>query len=198
MAWSPICAATEGFPFQNNFLLWLKYYKDYFRQESINLYPLGVQAVAIVANLVVAWHMDYSGKRVPMVGLVILLQVVVGSMLIVKSLSFVGTFFAFYLAGTAYAVNPLIFGWANIILQRTGDDAMRSITLYSMNIGSMVLWTGWGIVSPPFNSHLSFSLAPVPIIPGHEQTSSASIPSIQTRVYLSRLLTSSSTALLQR
>jgi ACS family pantothenate transporter-like MFS transporter len=43
-------------------------------------------------------------------------------------------------------VNPLIFGWANIILQRSGDDAVRSVTLYSMNIGSMVLWTFWGIL----------------------------------------------------
>lgn len=43
-------------------------------------------------------------------------------------------------------VNPLIFGWANIILQRSGDDAVRGVTLYSMNIGSMVLWTFWGII----------------------------------------------------
>ena len=43
-------------------------------------------------------------------------------------------------------VNPLIFGWANVILQRSGDDAVRSVTLYSMNIGSMVMYTFWGIV----------------------------------------------------
>lgn len=57
-----------------------------------------------------------------------------------------GTFFAFYLAGTSYIVNPLLFGWANIICQRGGDDALRSIILYSMNASSSILYTFWGIV----------------------------------------------------
>lgn len=131
---------------QNNFLLWLKYHKNRFTQTKINTYPLGVQAVGIVANMVAAWHMDVTGKRVPMAILACLLQIVVGSMLLVPSLSFTGTFFGFYLAGTAYMVNPLIFGWANVILQRSGDDAVRSVTLFAMNIGSMVLWTFWGIL----------------------------------------------------
>ncbi|KAL2069211.1 hypothetical protein VTL71DRAFT_15549 [Oculimacula yallundae] len=144
--WSPVCAAIEGFPFQNNFLLWLKYHKASFTQTQINTYPLGVQAVGIVANMLSAWHMDVTGQRVPMAILAALLQIVVGAMLIVPSLSFAGTFFAFYLSGAAYMVNPLIFGWANIILQRNGDDAVRSVTLYAMNIGSQVLWTFWGIL----------------------------------------------------
>ncbi|CZT03175.1 related to transmembrane transporter Liz1p [Rhynchosporium agropyri] len=144
--WSPVCAAIEGFPFQNNFLLWLKYHKKTFTQSQINTYPLGVQAVGIVANMLSAWHMDVTGQRVPMALLAAFLQIVVGSMLIVRSLSFAGTFFAFYLSGAAYMVNPLIFGWANIILQRNGDDAVRSVTLYAMNIGSQVLWTFWGIL----------------------------------------------------
>ncbi|KAM5349811.1 hypothetical protein ACJ41O_006316 [Fusarium nematophilum] len=144
--WSPVCASTEAFPLQNTFLLWLKYHNDYFAQTQINTYPLGVQAVGIVANMLAAWHMDATGQRVPMAILACLLQVVVGAMLLVRNLPFAGTFFAFYLAGTAYMVNPLIFGWANIILQRAGDDAARSVTLYSMNIGSMVLWTFWGII----------------------------------------------------
>lgn len=131
---------------QNTFLLWLKYNDKHFTQANINTYPLGVQAVGIVANMLAAWHMDATGQRVPMAILACLLQIVVGAMLLVRDLSFAGTFFAFYLAGSAYMVNPLIFGWANIILQRTGDDTIRSVTLYSMNIGSMVLWTFWGIV----------------------------------------------------
>lgn len=144
--WSPVCAAIEGFPIQNNFLLWLKYHKDHFAQSQINTYPLGIQAVGIAANLIAALHMDVTGQRVPMAVLAALLQIVVGSMLLVRSLSFAGTFFAFYLSGTAYMVNPLIFGWANIILQREGDDAVRGITLYCMNIGSLVLWTFWGLL----------------------------------------------------
>ena len=144
--WSPVCAAIEGFPFQNNFLIWLKYYSDHFSQSQINTYPLGVQAVGIAANMLAAWHMDVTGQRVPMAILAVLLQVIVGIMLLVPTLPFAGTFFAFYLSGTAYMVNPLIFGWANIILQRSGDDAVRGVTLYCMNIGSMVLWTFWGII----------------------------------------------------
>ncbi|RMJ12496.1 hypothetical protein BHE90_002222 [Fusarium euwallaceae] len=144
--WSPVCAAIEAFPFQNNFLLWLKYHSDHFTQTQINTYPLGVQAVGIVANMLAAWHMDATGKRIPAAIVAILFQVVVGSMLLVRDIPFAGTFFAFYLSGTAYAVNPLIFGWAGLILQRSGDDAVRSVTLYSMNIGSMVLWTFWGIL----------------------------------------------------
>jgi MFS transporter, ACS family, pantothenate transporter len=127
-------------------LIWLKYYSGNFNQSQINTYPLGVQAVGIAANMLAAWHMDYTGTRVPMAILAALLQIIVGIMLLVPSLPFAGTFFAFYLAGTAYMVNPLIFGWANIILQRTGDDAMRSVTVYCMNIGSMILYTFWGIV----------------------------------------------------
>ncbi|KAM0329542.1 hypothetical protein ACHAQA_004851 [Verticillium albo-atrum] len=144
--WSPVCASIEAFPLQNTFLLWLKYHDDSFAQTQINTYPLGVQAVGIVSNMLAAWHMDVTGQRIPMAIVACLLEVVVGAMLLVPTLPFAGTFFAFYLAGTAYMVNPLIFGWANIILQRSGDDAMRSVTLYSMNIGSMVLWTFWGII----------------------------------------------------
>lgn len=90
--------------------------------------------------------MDATGTRIPMAILACLLQLVSAVMLVIPTLPFSGTFFAFYLGGTAYMVNPLIFGWANIILQRTGDDALRSVALYCMNIGSMVLYTFWGIV----------------------------------------------------
>ncbi|KAF4984707.1 hypothetical protein FZEAL_148 [Fusarium zealandicum] len=144
--WSPVCATTEAFPIQNTFLLWLKHHSTSFTQTQINTYPLGVQAVGIVANMLAAWHMDATSQRVPMAIVACVLQAIVGAMLLVPSLPFAGTFFAFYLAGTAYMVNPLIFGWANVILQRTGDDAVRSVTLYSMNIGSMCLWTFWGIL----------------------------------------------------
>ncbi|GAB0146004.1 hypothetical protein EsHS_00006417 [Epichloe bromicola] len=144
--WSPVCATIEGFPFQNSFLLWLKYNSKTFTQTQINTYPLGVQAVGIVATILTACYMDVTGRRAPMAVLACSIQIVVGTILLVKDIPPGLTFFVFYLAGSAYMVQPLIFGWANIILQRSGDDAVRSVTLYSMNIGSMVLWTFWGIV----------------------------------------------------
>lgn len=144
--WSPVCATLEAFSVQNNFLIWLKYQSEHFSQSQINTYPLGVQAVGIASNMLAAWHMDVTGTRIPMAVLACMLQLVCAIMLLVPTLPFASTFFAFYLSGTAYMVNPLIFGWANIILQRSGDDAVRSVTLYSMNVGSMVMYTFWGIV----------------------------------------------------
>jgi ACS family pantothenate transporter-like MFS transporter len=96
--------------------------------------------------MLAAWHMDATGTRIPMAILAVVLQLTAAAMLVVPTLSFAGTFFAFYLSGTAYMVLPLIFGWANIILQRSGDDAVRSVTLFCMNVGSTVLYTFWGVV----------------------------------------------------
>lgn len=144
--WSPVCATLEAYSVQNNFLIWLKYQSSHFPQSQINTYPLGVQAVGIVSNMLAAWHMDATGTRVPMAVLAVLLQLICAIMLLVPALPFAGTFFAFYLSGTAYMVNPLIFGWASIILQRTGDDAVRSVTVYCMNVLSLTLYTFWGIV----------------------------------------------------
>ncbi|KAF4494908.1 transmembrane transporter Liz1p [Fusarium agapanthi] len=93
--WSPVCASVEGFPFQNTFLLWLKYYNDNFSQTQISTYPLGVQAVGIAANMLAAWHMDATGQRVSMAILAVLLQVLVGAMLLVRNLSDSGVMFAF-------------------------------------------------------------------------------------------------------
>ncbi|CAI0651416.1 unnamed protein product [Colletotrichum noveboracense] len=144
--WSPVCATLEAYAVQNNFLIWLKYQSSHFTQSQINTYPLGVQAVGIASNMLAAWHMDATGTRVPMAVLAIFLQLICAIMLLVPTLPFAGTFFAFYLSGTAYMVNPLIFGWASIILQRTGDDAVRSVTVYCMNVLSLTLYTFWGIV----------------------------------------------------
>ncbi|KAK1530001.1 major facilitator superfamily transporter [Colletotrichum paranaense] len=144
--WSPVCATLEAWAVQNNFLIWLKYQSSHFSQTQINTYPLGVQAVGIVSNMFAAWHMDVTGTRIPMATLAIVLQLVCAILLIIPNIPFAGTFFAFYLSGTAYMVNPLIFGWASIILQRSGDDAVRSVTVYCMNVGSLTLYTFWGIV----------------------------------------------------
>ncbi|WQF82357.1 Putative major facilitator superfamily, MFS transporter superfamily [Colletotrichum destructivum] len=144
--WSPLCATLEAWVVQGNFILWLKYHAEHFTQSQINTYPLGVQAVGIVTNILAAWHMDATGTRVPMVLLVCIIQIVCAAMLLVPTLPFAGTMFAFYLSGSSYMVNPLIFGWASIILQRSGDEAVRSVTVYAMNVGATTLYTFWGII----------------------------------------------------
>ncbi|KAK8068969.1 Pantothenate transporter liz1 [Apiospora phragmitis] len=144
-----ICGTLEAFVVQNLLLLWLKSYSNHFSQSQINTYPLGVQAVGIVSNFLAAIHIDATGKRVPMGMLACVLQLVAAIILLVPTISFPWTFFAQYLAGTSYMVNPVSYGWANIILQRGGDDALRSVTLYAMNAASTCLYTFWGIVLYP-------------------------------------------------
>ncbi|KAK8054086.1 pantothenate transporter liz1 [Apiospora saccharicola] len=148
-AFAVICGALEAFVVQNLFLLWLKFYDGHFIQSQINTFPLGVQAVGIVSNFLAAVHIDATGKRVPMGILACALQLVSAIVLLVPTISFPWTFFAHYLAGTSYMVNPVSYGWANIILQRGGDDALRSVTLYAMNAASTCLYTFWGIVLYP-------------------------------------------------
>lgn len=56
---------------------------------------------------------------------------------------------AYYLAGTAYMIQPVCFVWATQVLMRDGDDAARAIILYSMNGASSVLFAFWGVVLYP-------------------------------------------------
>ncbi|KAL2273928.1 hypothetical protein FJTKL_04006 [Diaporthe vaccinii] len=147
--WAVITGALEAYVVQSLFLLWMKFHSDVFTQAQINTYPLGVQAVGIVSNFLAAVHVDATGTRVPMGVLACLLQLVAAVMLMVPTLPFAGTFFAYYLSGTSYMVNPVSYGWASIITQRGGDDAARSVMLYAMNACSTCLYTFWGIALYP-------------------------------------------------
>ncbi|KAF3062068.1 Pantothenate transporter liz1 [Daldinia childiae] len=144
-SFSFVCAALEAYCIQNCFLLFLKYYNQHFTQTEVNTFPLGIQGVSIVANLLASVYIDATGKRVPMGVLACALQAVSVVLLMIPNISFAGTFVGFYLSGTAYIVNPLLFGWANIICQRGGDDALRSVTLFAMNTTANILYTFWGI-----------------------------------------------------
>ncbi|RYP22710.1 hypothetical protein DL765_001560 [Monosporascus sp. GIB2] len=144
-----VCGALEAFTLQNLFLLWMGEHREHFSQSQINRYPLGIQAVSIVSNFLAAAHIDATGRRVPMGVLVSLLQLITAVMLLIPELPFAATFFAYYLAGTSYIINPVSFGWANIILQRGGDDAARAVILYAMNALATCLYTFWGIALYP-------------------------------------------------
>ncbi|KAF3764079.1 MFS general substrate transporter [Cryphonectria parasitica EP155] len=148
-SFSVVCGALEAFCVQGCFLLWMKYQSKYFTQAQINTYPLGIQAVGIVSNLMAAVYIDNTGRRVPMGILACGLQLITSIILLVPNVSFAATFFAFYNAGTSYIINPLLFGWANIICQRGGDDALRAVNLAAMNAASQILYTFWGIVLYP-------------------------------------------------
>lgn len=149
ISFSAICGALEAFCTQNLMLLFLKYHKKIYSASQITTYPLGISGVGIVANLSAAVYIDATGRRVPMGLLACGLQLVSAVLLLVPNLPHAATLFAFYNSGTSYIVNPLLFGWANVICQRGGDDALRSVILYSMNASSSILYTFWGITLYP-------------------------------------------------
>jgi hypothetical protein len=134
---------------QGMFLLWLKYNKARFTQSAINTYPLGIQAVAILSQILAGAFIDRTGHRLPMVIFAATMQLVTASLLLVRDLPDAGIFTAHYISGTSFIVNPILYGWATTICQRGGDDAVRSVVLYTMNTGGQVLYTWWGIVAYP-------------------------------------------------
>lgn len=131
------------------FLLWLRHNKNRFSQTAINTYPLGIQAVAVVSQIIAGTIIDRTGHRIPMVIFAGAMQLITASLLLVRDLPDAGIFVAHYISGTSFIVNPVLYGWASTILQKTGDDAVRSVILYTMNTGGQVLYTWWGIVMYP-------------------------------------------------
>jgi ACS family pantothenate transporter-like MFS transporter len=148
-SFSIACSMLEAFAFQGMFLLWLKHNKSRFNQTAINSYPMGIQAVAIVSQILGGAFIDHTGHRLPMVIFSASVQFVVAVLLLQRNLSDAGTFTAYYLSGTSYIVNPIMYGWASTICQRAGDDAVRSVILYTMSMGGQLLYTWWGIVLYP-------------------------------------------------
>ncbi|SMQ49903.1 unnamed protein product [Zymoseptoria tritici ST99CH_3D7] len=146
---SIFASMLEAFAFQGLYLLWLKYNKSRFNQTAINSYPLGIQGVAIVSQILAGWFIDSTNKRIPIVILSAALQFVVAVILLQRNMSDAGVMTAFYLSGTSYMVNPTMYGWASTICQRAGDDAVRSVILYAMSMGGLLLYTFWGIIMYP-------------------------------------------------
>ncbi|KAH3912892.1 hypothetical protein HBH56_108850 [Parastagonospora nodorum] len=149
VGFSVVSAMLEAFAFQGMLLLWLKYNKRRFSQTAINTYPLGIQAVAIVSQIVAGAYIDHTNHRLPAVLFAAAMQVITASLLLVRDMSDAGIFVAHYLSGTSFIVNPVMYGWASNICQKTGDDAVRAVVLYAMAMGGLLLYTFWGIVMYP-------------------------------------------------
>ena len=147
--YSVIGCALEAIVLQGLFLLWMKANIGKFPSHATTTYPLGIQAVSIVSNIGAGYVIDMTNRRIPMVILAGTLQLLVAILLLIPNLSIAGTFFAFYLAGTSYIINPILYGWASVICQRSGDDASRSVILYVMSMVQSILYTFWGIALYP-------------------------------------------------
>lgn len=139
----------EAFVVQDMFLIWMKKNASQFSTYAITTYPVGVQAVAIFANIGAGYYIDMTDTRLPMGFLAVFLQLVTSIILVIPNIPTGATFFAYYNSGTSYIVNPLSYGWASVILRRDGDDVSRAVVLYTMNLGSQILYTFWGIVLYP-------------------------------------------------
>ncbi|KAI1548452.1 ProP Permease of the major facilitator superfamily [Pyrenophora tritici-repentis] len=147
--YSIVGSALEAIVLQGLFLLWLKANVEKFPSYAPTTYPLGIQAVAIVSNIGAGYVIDMTNRRIPIVIVAGVLQLLVAILLLVPTLSTAGTFFAFYLAGTSYMVNPIMYGWASVICRRGGDDASRSVILYIMSMVQSILYTFWGVALYP-------------------------------------------------
>lgn len=53
------------------------------------------------------------------------------------------------IAGSSFAIQPIVFTWANVILSRQGDEVARSVILYSMNGSSATFTAFWGVCFYP-------------------------------------------------
>ncbi|KEQ78447.1 pantothenate transporter-like protein [Aureobasidium pullulans EXF-150] len=146
---SVVGGMLEAFAFQGMFLLWLKHNRARFTQTAITTYPLGIQAVAIVSQICAGIFIDKTGQRIPMVVFAAAMQLITAILLLQPHLTDAGVFTAHYLSATSFIVNPVMYGWANSILQRLGDDAVRSVVLYTMSMSGLLLYTFWGIVIYP-------------------------------------------------
>jgi ACS family pantothenate transporter-like MFS transporter len=147
--YSAIGCALEAIVLQGLFLLWMRANDEKFPPHAITTYPLGIQAVSIVSNIGAGYVIDMTNRRIPMVILAGMLQLVVSILLLIPTLPTSGVFFAFYLSGTSYIANPILYGWASVICQRGGDDAARSVILYVMSMAQSILYTFWGIALYP-------------------------------------------------
>src|SRR4051812_33146739 len=94
---------------------------------QVNTFPLGVQAVGIVSEFIVAFMIDrYNLRILAGVGLCVV-QAICCIVLLIPSMTTAGIMTALYLAASAYGVNPLLYGWSSVIAARGGDDAVRSV-----------------------------------------------------------------------
>jgi len=143
-----IGGALEAFSTQTCMLLWMKATKRFTLSQN-NTYPLGITAVGMFCTLLTAIAIDASRKHMPWGILACALQLVACIILIIPKLADGAILAGYYLAGTAYMIQPVCFTWANKILLKTGDDAARAVTLYAMNGMSSVLFAWWGIVLYP-------------------------------------------------
>lgn len=142
-----IGGALEAISNQGTMIMYLKTASQ-FSLSQVNELPTAVQAVGIFVTLVATICIDLLPKHKWIFGVGLsTLQLIAASILLKWNVSIGVKLFAYYLAGTSYGGQPIYFTWANEIC--SGDDPLRSIVLFSMNLFSSVLFCFWGILLYP-------------------------------------------------
>ncbi|CDK26101.1 unnamed protein product [Kuraishia capsulata CBS 1993] len=139
--------ALEAICNQSTFLLGMKAQGTY-TVSQINEWPTGVQAVGILSILVAAlWNDAWPKRKAEFIYILCACQLVSASILLKWDVALGGRLFAFFLAGTSYGGQTIYFSWANDICQ--GDDPLRAVVLFCMNMSSSILFCFWGILLYP-------------------------------------------------
>ncbi|TFK76048.1 MFS general substrate transporter [Pluteus cervinus] len=141
-----VSGETESFGSNNLMGQWLKAIGGY-TVPQIDYYPSGVTAVAIVSTLVCAIWTDRTQLRWPVLVYMSVSCIIASICILVWSSPTGLKFFAYYLAGAAYAGQATTFAWANQIC--ADDDQERGVVLASMNMWNNVLNAWWPLVFYP-------------------------------------------------
>ncbi|EIW82432.1 MFS general substrate transporter [Coniophora puteana RWD-64-598 SS2] len=107
-------------------------------------YPSGVTAFGIVSTLVCATWTDYTRARWPVLVYMCVCCTIAAICILVWSSPIGLKFFAYYLAGAAYAGQATTFAWANQVC--AGDDQERAVVLASMNMWNNAVNAWWPLL----------------------------------------------------
>ncbi|KAI0265164.1 MFS general substrate transporter [Gloeopeniophorella convolvens] len=141
-----VSGETESFGSNNLMGQWLKAIGGY-SVEQIDNYPSGVTAVGIAATLLGAALTDRNQVRWPVLVVMCGACSVAAVCLLVWRAPTGLKFFAYYLAGVAYAGQATTFAWANQIC--ADDQQERALVLASMNMWNNVVNAWWPLVFYP-------------------------------------------------
>lgn len=135
---------NESFSTNSLFALWLKHFGYSVPQR--NHYPMGVYAMAILANFILCYYIDLThGKYHYRAGLVIAAFMLISTILLTaKPLDKSYVFAAHYLSAWSYAGQPVFFAWANVVTYN--DVQERAVVLASMNMLSNAVNAWWSLL----------------------------------------------------
>lgn len=135
---------NESFGTNTIFGLWLKWAG--YPAGDRNNFPLGMYCVGVVATLLAALYVDFTGARFHWhVAVLIFVFMIISCILILaRPLESTAVFVAHYFTGVSYAGQASFFAWANVVCHRDLEE--RAITLASMNMFNNAVNAWWPLL----------------------------------------------------